>query len=167
MSPKIYGPHIAMLFGRREVRDQMTSLGHYFHGAATLEDMLGLAGSSYELTASIPKVLEYIGPDPAAKWAGIAAHEEKLQSIILDYLHSKGEITVYGEPSASASLRVPVISFNVAGRAPGDIVDQLQGRSDFGFKSGHFYSKRLTNEVLGLGDDGVVRVSLVHYNTGK
>jgi len=34
-----------------------------------------------------------------------------------------------------------------------------------GFRWGHFYSKRLVDEVLKLKGDGVVRVSMVHYNT--
>lgn len=37
--------------------------------------------------------------------------------------------------------------------------------SDFGFRWGHFYSKTLCEELLGLGSDGVVRVSMAHYNT--
>ena len=164
---KVYGPHISMLYGNRVIHDEITSLGHYFKPAATLEDKLGLAGSNYECTQSIPKVLEYLGPDPAKSWAEISAHEEKLQSIILAYLNSNKNITVYGEKDSSSALRVPVISFGVAGKEPKTVVDAIQGRTDFGFKSGHFYSKRLTDHVLGLTDDAVIRVSLVHYNTGK
>ncbi|MCJ1476669.1 hypothetical protein MMC13_005337 [Lambiella insularis] len=162
---KVYGPHISMLYGRRGIVPQINSLGHYFKASDTLEDKLGLAGSNYELTASIPKVLDYFGPDPAVTWAGIAAHEERLQGIILEYLNSRKDITVYGETSPSAELRVPVVSFTVSGRESQSVVEAVQRRSDFGFKYGHFYSKRLLDEILGLGEEGVVRVSLVHYNT--
>ncbi|MCJ1483881.1 hypothetical protein MMC06_004049 [Schaereria dolodes] len=162
---KVYGPHISMLFGRREIHDQIRSLGHYFNPSDTLEQKLGLAGSNYELTQSIPKVLDYFGADPAKTWAGITSHEEKLQSIILDYLKSNEIITVHGEKSASSKLRVPVISFTVAGRSSKSVVDAIQDSSNFGFKCGHFYSVRLIDEVLGLTSDGVIRVSLVHYNT--
>lgn len=156
-----------MLYARRSIHPQIGSLGHYFNPSDTLEHKLGLAGSNYELTQSIPKVLDYFGPDPARIWAEISAHEEKLQSIILSYLNSNEKITIYGETSASSKLRVPVISFTVAGRGSKSIVDAVQGQSSFGFKYGHFYSKRLIDEVLGLEGDGVVRVSMVHYNTGK
>lgn len=51
------------------------------------------------------------------------------------------------------------------------MVEGIEARSNFGCRWGHFYSKRLVDEVLGLGEekggDGVVRVSMVHYNTGK
>ena len=156
-----------MLYACRSIHAQIGSLGHYFNPSDTLEQKLGLAGSNYELTQSIPKVLDYFGPDPARTWAEISAHEEKLQSIILSYLNLNDKITVFGETSANSKLRVPVISFTVAGRSSKNIVDTVQGRSSFGFKYGHFYSKRLIDEVLDLEGDGVVRVSMVHYNTGR
>ena len=62
---------------------------------------------------------------------------------------------------------MPVISFTVRGRGSKSIVEGVEKRSNFGCRWGHFYSKRLVEEVLGLGKEGVVRVSLVHYNTGE
>jgi len=59
-----------------------------------------------------------------------------------------------------------VISFKSKKMGSKEMVQKaLDLDSRFGFKYGHFYSKRLINEVLGLDDDGIVRVSLVHYNT--
>jgi selenocysteine lyase/cysteine desulfurase len=59
-----------------------------------------------------------------------------------------------------------VLSFVVKGRSSEGIVTAVEQSSNYGIRSGHFYSKRLCNDVLGLdGDDGVVRVSLLHYNT--
>lgn len=61
-----------------------------------------------------------------------------------------------------------MISFLVKGRSSKDIVDAIEARSDFGCRWGAFYSNRLAEQVLGLDPvDGVVRVSLLHYNTGK
>ena len=65
-------------------------------------------------------------------------------------------------------MRVPVISFTVRGRGSRGVVEGVEKRSGFGLRWGHFYSKRLVEEVLGVeGGEGVVRVSLVHYNTGE
>lgn len=36
---------------------------------------------------------------------------------------------------------------------------------EVGIRWGMFYSNRLCGETLGLGGEGVVRVSLVHYNS--
>ena len=83
------------------------------------------------------------------------------------YLRERGDVTVGGVREGSRKLRVPVISFTVEGRGSREIVEKIEGRSNFGCRWGHFYSKRLVEEVLGLGHEGVVRVSLVHYNTGE
>lgn len=100
-------------------------------------------------------------------WEGIAVHEEHLQRILLDYLRSKtGQITIYGCEDADREKRVPVVSFTVRGWSSRDIVERIEARSNFGCRWGHFYSKRMVDDLLGLGScDGVVRVSMVHYNT--
>jgi selenocysteine lyase/cysteine desulfurase len=72
---------------------------------------------------------------------------------------------VIGSTSADSAVRVPTISFVVEGRNSREIVEQADKISNFGFRWGHFYSKRLCDEVLGLAPEGVVRVSMVHYNT--
>lgn len=94
-------------------------------------------------------------------------HEEKLQAILLDYLRKRNDIiTIHGEQSADRLKRVPVVSFSVKGKSSKDIVEMIEAKSNFGCRSGHFYSKRMVDDLLGLGDcDGVVRVSMVHYNT--
>ncbi|KAK6003197.1 hypothetical protein QM012_001042 [Aureobasidium pullulans] len=160
---KVYGPHIAMLYAKQSGQSKLQSLGHYFKGSASLEDKLGLAAANYELTASIPKVCEYLSQIP---WQAIASHEEKLQAILIDYLNSRSDVKIWGEPVADAAKRVPVISWTVNRRSSKDIVEAVEAQSDFGFRWGAFYSNRLVQEVMGLDPvDGVVRVSLVHYNT--
>jgi hypothetical protein len=50
----------------------------------------------------------------------------------------------------------------------GELVEAVERETGFGFRWGSFYSVRLAEEVLGVEPvDGVVRVSMVHYNTGK
>jgi selenocysteine lyase/cysteine desulfurase len=130
---------------------------------------LNLASASYEATQGIPAVLEYLGPNPSATWDKIASHEEKLQAILLDYLRSEDRITIYGEPSASKELRVPVISFTVQGIKSSKVIEVVELRTRFCFRHGHMYSHRLLNDIVGLEDveDGVVRISMLHYNTGE
>ncbi|KAL8998619.1 MAG: hypothetical protein Q9169_002370 [Polycauliona sp. 2 TL-2023] len=168
---KVYGPHIAVLYASSSAQASIESLGHYFHTPAnTLAIKLGLAASSYELVSTIPTLLAYFGPDPQARgksWAAIAAHEESLSKILLDYLNAWEDVTVYSERSPKKELRVPVISFSVRGRNSREIVEAVDGVSRFGIRWGHFYSKRLVEGVLGRGEDGVVRVSMVHYNTDE
>lgn len=164
---KVYGPHISMLYVSSKAQEEMTSLGHFFNPNKTLENKLGLAGSSYELVASIPAVVEYLSPASGkSKWAGIVEQEGLLQKTLLEYLNARGDVTVYGETSDDVKLRVPTISFSVKGWGSQELVETVERDTEFGFRFGNFYSVRLVDQVLGLDKrDGVVRVSMVHYNT--
>lgn len=175
---KVYGPHIAQLYASPKALQKVESLGHFFNPDATLADKLGLAASSYELVAAIPAVVNYFHDTPGGLdlfWNQIKDHEEQLQKILLEYLNTNPAITILGEPTSDPALRVATISFIVMGRSSREIVEAVDRHGDrskdggkqFGIRWGHFYSKRLCEEVLGLGKDGdgVVRVSMVHYNT--
>ncbi|KAK7548798.1 pyridoxal phosphate-dependent transferase [Phyllosticta citricarpa] len=160
---KVYGPHVSLLYGRRAAHEaSVRSLGHFFNPSQTLEQKLSLAASNYELTASIPVVVDYMEQVGEA----IAAHEQRLQSILLDYLRSKPDVfTIFGVPDADRAKRVPTVSWGVKGKSAKDVVEAVEKASDFAFRWGHFYSKRLVDDVLQAGEHGVVRFSMVHYNT--
>lgn len=162
---KVYGPHCAMLYVSDRARSEIETLGHYFKSRQTLEEMLGLAAGSYEAVQAVPKIIEYLNQ---IGWNAISKQEEHIQEVLLKYLRSKGDIIkIYGEPSSDRKLRVPVISFRVKGQSSLGLIDAIEARSNFGCRNGHFYSKRLCEEVLQIpdADDGVVRCSLLHYNT--
>ncbi|KAL7803602.1 selenocysteine lyase [Trichoderma aethiopicum] len=159
---KVYGPHVSMLYGSWSAQTQLRSLGHFFNPSASLEDKLGLAGGSYELVQSIPRVVEYLN----GKWGSIISHEGRLQGELLRYLKMRaGEFTVYGEPEEDTSLRVATVSFSVDGWDSQAVVETVEKKTNYAFRWGTFYSDRLVRETLGLGKHGVVRVSMVHYNT--
>ncbi|KAE8357248.1 pyridoxal phosphate-dependent transferase [Aspergillus caelatus] len=164
---KVYGPHIAQLYASPRIHDQIDTLGHFFKGTETLDLKLNLASANYEHVQSIPRVVEYFEPDVSASWEKVAAQEERLQQIILDFLNGNDRVTVYGERSADRNLRVPVISFTVRGTKSQRLVEEVEKRSAYGFRSGHMYSHRLIKDIIGLEDveDGVVRISMLHYNT--
>ena len=165
---KVFGPHIAMLYASNTAQEKMGSLGHYFHDPKEgLGAKLNLAASSYELVATVPEIIAYIGVPPNHKktWKEIAEHEERLSKILLDYLHGRKDVTIHGSASHSRDQRVSVISFTTAGKSSRAVVEAVDTQSVYGIRWGHFYSKRLVEEVLGLDEDGVVRVSMVHYNT--
>ncbi|KAF2748236.1 PLP-dependent transferase [Sporormia fimetaria CBS 119925] len=159
---KVYGPHISMLYASASAQDKITPLNHYFNPTDSLSDKLGLAGDCYEAVQSLPHIVEYlaqIGSD------AISSHEGALQKILLDFLNKRDDITVHGSTSSDVGVRVPTVSFTVKGKGSRQLVEEAEKLGNFGFRWGHFYSKRLCDEVLGLGEDGVVRVSMVHYNT--
>lgn len=156
-----------MLFGSRKAQGQLQSLGHYFNPSGSLMDKLELAAASYELTQSLMPLVAYFGQDPKKTWVGIARHEEVLQKTLLGYLNSRPDIVIRGETSSKAAVRLPTISFTVKGQSSRSVVEAIEAQSNIGIRWGHFFSKRLAEKILGLDDDGVVRVSLVHYNNGR
>lgn len=164
---KLYGPHVATLYASPSTAQKhLRTLGHFFKPTDSLENLLGLAAANYELTASIPHVCKYLESVP---WDEISKYEELLQRVLIDYLLSRPEMfQIIGEPTAESEKRVPVISFVVKGRTSKSVVEGIEKRSDYGIRWGAMYSNRLVEKVLGLDPvDGVVRVSLLHYNTSK
>jgi len=157
----VYGPHIAVLYASNAAQDHVRPLSHFFNPTKTLEDKLGFAGSNYECVQAIPQIVKYLD----GAWDVIAEHEGKLQKILLDFLNSRPDITVVGSTSADSKERVPTVSFTVKSVNSKQLIAQAEKISNYGFRWGHFYSKRLCDEVLGLEPEGVVRVSMVHYNT--
>ncbi|MBI1985273.1 MAG: aminotransferase class V-fold PLP-dependent enzyme, partial [Rhodospirillales bacterium] len=74
-------------------------------------------------------------------------------------------VRLLGRRSGKAAERAPTFSFTVEGRRSAEIPPLLES-AKVAIRNGHFYAKRLI-EALGIADagDGVVRVSMVHYNT--
>ena len=162
---KVFGPHLGVLYASWRAMPFMKSLGHFFHPANTLEGKLGLAGGSYELVQSLPHVLTYL---TAERRQTIETQEAALTSKLLDYLER--EATVYGKSRAElenpTTERLSTISFSVPGWNPRALVETLEEKTMFGLKWGDFYCPRLVRDLLGCGPEGVVRISLLHYNTG-
>ncbi|KAF2434053.1 PLP-dependent transferase [Tothia fuscella] len=163
---KCYGPHFSMLFASRVAQEQVGSLGMYFNPKESLGNKLALAGESYEFVQCLPRILEYLGgEDKGGFFEGVEAHEQALQKILLDFLNARDDVTIYGEKGYDSKIRVPTISFLIKGWGSRELVETVEKISPFGFRWGHFYSKRLCDEILQVGEEGVVRVSMVHYNT--
>ncbi|KAI8809959.1 pyridoxal phosphate-dependent transferase [Cladochytrium replicatum] len=110
----------------------------------------------------------------------IAPHEERLAQTVVSYLLSKPEwYEIVGRKEWSSDRRVPTVSFYIVKGAGAvhtgerkaktvkseDLVLKVDSTERYGIRWGHFYAYRLVNQALNLGDDGIIRVSLVHYNT--
>ncbi|MEP6567275.1 MAG: aminotransferase class V-fold PLP-dependent enzyme, partial [Mesorhizobium sp.] len=96
-------------------------------------------------------------------FAQIAAHETEIGERLLSWLRMRNGVRIFGHRTSEASLRVPTISFTVDGRSPQEIVAKIDD-ARIGVRHGDFHSRRLA-ETLGLAPAGVIRASLVHYNT--
>ena len=174
---KTYGPHVGLMYTRGSVLERMTNQGHYFKEGHP-EGYLTPAGPDHAMIGAAAGVADYY--DVVAAAHGIdapgrldrarvlfdlfGAHEEALMAPILDLLATKDDVTLVGAPSADHSVRAPTISFHTPKRSSASVYDALLA-AHISCGHGNFYAQRLL-EALGLDiDDGVVRLSAVHYNT--
>ncbi len=177
---KTYGPHLAMMYGKYNLLLKLDSINHYFIGKKDVPYKLQPGNYNFELTYGLLGIVEYYldlsdhhfsektafanNKKLDKAFEIIASYEEALAGILLDYLNSIPEIRIIGIPKADASQRVPTISFIHEKLKSDEIVEKVD---DFriGIRFGDFYAKKLI-ETLDLEEkNGVVRVSLVHYNT--
>jgi selenocysteine lyase/cysteine desulfurase len=73
--------------------------------------------------------------------------------------------TIYGiDSEARIHERVPTICFNIPNVLP-QTVTETMARAGIGIRDGHMYAPRLMQRMGLAKETGMVRVSLVHYNT--
>lgn len=175
---KVYGPHHAVLYGRYDDLLALPGCNHDFIAEDDIPYKFQPGNVNYELSYSAIAIKDYIvdlaQPDGTAATDDrqslargfdlIAGHEETLSRRLLDYLQSVPDVRIYGELDAEASLRVPTVSFTLGEQNSAAIVEQID-RFDIGIRFGDFYATRLVNALGLAGQNGVVRVSMAHYNT--
>ena len=169
---KTYGPHLAVMYGKHDKLLELDGLYHYFYGRDKVPAKLEPGNASYEMSWGAAGIVDYLealgggGGRPALDraFADIATHEAALAERLLGFLRARNDIRIIGDRSADPAIRVPTIAFKVAGRDSAAIVAQVD-HDPIGIRYGDFHSRRLV-ENLGLAEgNGVVRASMVHYNT--
>jgi cysteine desulfurase family protein (TIGR01976 family) len=167
---KVYGPHVAALVAPLEQLEALGNINHEFLANQT-PYKLQPGNVCYELVAALPELLAYfqelggggVGTLSRA-FAAMARHEAALADRLLGHLATRRDVRVLGELSAAHERRVPTVSFVPSAKRPEEVVRAVDARG-IGIRHGDFYARRLV-DALGLGGSGgVVRVSMVHYNT--
>ncbi|HJO71717.1 MAG TPA: cysteine desulfurase-like protein [Rhodospirillales bacterium] len=182
LSPyKLYGPHLGVLYGKRQHLLRARGQNHYFIGEDDIPLKLNPGGPNHELTAALVGTADYFEAmhghhfeDRAnsfhervrAVYGLFAAYEEELAAPFVEFLSAKPGVRLIGRPTANPAERAPTFSFVVEGRRSTD-TPALVEPSKVAIRSGHFYAHRLINDLGIDPDDGVVRVSMVHYNTAR
>lgn len=170
---KTYGPHFAVMYGKYEKLLELDGLYHYFYGREKVPMKLEPGNTNYELAWGSAGIVDYIDAlggstgDRAAidrAFDKIASHETLLGEKLLTYLRDRNDVRIVGRRDSATEHRVPTIAFKVDGRDSAEIVRSTEA-DRIGIRFGDFHSRRLI-EHLGLANgSGVVRVSMVHYNT--
>ncbi len=175
---KVFGPHLGMLYGRRDLLLRARGRNHFFVPEHEIPGKLEPGSVPHELAAALPAIPEYLlaldghlhpgaaAPEPARLervFGDIAAHEAALVAPLLDFLRSRRGVRILGRAAADAD-RAPTVSFVAEGRDSGGIPALLDAER-IAVRYGHFYAHRAI-EALGLHRcNGVVRASMVHTNT--
>ncbi|EJF57324.1 PLP-dependent transferase [Dichomitus squalens LYAD-421 SS1] len=174
---KVYGPHISVLYARRaSLVSSLSSLGHHFLRVHDKPYKLQPGGPGYELPWGCTPVVPYLKsltPSGTLEdaWLAVARQEQTLLKDLLGYLRSKYErgVRIVGD-EREGETRVPTVSFVVAGERPiksKDVVAFFDKKPNVGIRYGHFYAYTLVDTLQPKldADDGIIRISLVHYNT--
>jgi cysteine desulfurase family protein (TIGR01976 family) len=174
---KVFGPHQALLFGKRRHLLDLANINHVFIAQDAVPYKLQPGSVTYELAWSIPAIVEYLAelggpgrPEDTVRdrleraFAAIALHEEQLVAPLLAYLAGKPGVRILGVPAADRARRIATVSFAVAGRDASEIPLHLDPYR-IGVRYGDFHSRRLIQALSLAERQGVVRVSMAHYNT--
>jgi cysteine desulfurase family protein (TIGR01976 family) len=175
---KIFAPHMGFAWCRAEAINRLPTFREDFIPDVT-PDKLEAGTYVYENVAGMEAVVLYLerlgrrmgaAEDSSrtmrlrAAMEAIAAYERTLSGALLDAVSSIDGASVHGVTDRSRlDDRVPTVAFSVKGMSATAIATEL-AKHGIGARSGHMYAPRLMAR-LGQPPGGVVRVSLVHYNT--
>jgi cysteine desulfurase family protein (TIGR01976 family) len=176
---KVFGPHYAVLWVKRDVLLSLPSLNHSFVGPDVIPYKLQLGNVNYELSYGCAGIVDYLtevgtalgaaGDDRSrmqVAFDAFARHEDALAEQVLGWLRDRRGVRIIGLPSVTGAERVPTLSFVAEGQRSEAIVSRVDAHG-IGIRFGDFYARRLI-EALGLQTHGgVVRISIAHYNTAE
>ena len=175
---KTFGPHLALLYGKKELLEETKNLNHEFlskeipltlnPGGPNHEELACLSGLTdyyedlYNHHFSNQKLNLYEKAKEIFKL--VYSHEEQLMEKLLSFLKSKNNVKLIGKSTHLRNERMPTVSFTVMDKSSLSIA-QAAGKNGIGIRNGDFYAWRC---LKGLGidtNDGVIRISMVHYNS--
>ncbi len=179
---KVFAPHMGFMWGRLDLLYKLPTFREDFipdappgkieAGTFIYENVAGMgAAVTYLETLGNSLAIEEAAPKPASRRDSIAhamksirEYEATLSREMLEALHAAGAI-IYGvDDPARLAERVPTFCFNLPNIAPA-LVTQTMSDRGIGIRDGHMYAPRLMKQLGVSLDTGVVRASILHYNT--
>lgn len=170
---KTYGPHYAVMYGKYDHLLELDGLYHYFYGKEKVPGKLEPGNPSYECAYSTVAIRDYLaglgaGADARQRlvsgYAAITAQEDALVDRLLSWLTSRNDCRVIGATRNQGSRRIPTVAFRFEGRDSAAVARAMDGHR-IAIRHGDFHSRRLVEDIGQMADGGLLRVSMVHYNT--
>jgi cysteine desulfurase family protein (TIGR01976 family) len=177
---KFFGPHMGVLYGKRE---HLKRLQPYKVRANTdaVPQRWEWGTLNHECIAGITACVEYLAElgrraNPAAStrraallaaYSAIQEHERGLvQRLIRGLLPIPG-LRLYGISDPDRfDQRCPTVALRIAGHTPLELATKL-GECGFFTWDGNYYALNLTERLDVEKDGGFLRIGLVHYNTAE
>lgn len=172
---KVYGPHLGVMYVRDKLNGDLPFQGHFFN-AAKPGYRLTPAGPDHAQIAAVNGVVDYMeavhdrhgdSQTPVTEKAATVRklfrdHESRLLQPFVDFLGNHPAIRMFGQTRAEA--RAPTVAFSAANRSSADLAARL-AEQKLGVGVGNFYAYRLVKALGYDPDDGLLRVSFVHYTS--
>ena len=175
---KLYGPHLGVIYGKREHLVRLKGQNHFFFDENQLPAKFLVGGYQHELVASLAGISSYFKDvhlqcfgshkstreSYASVFELIQRHEQFISEPLVDFLLNHPRVRLFGRTEGSMLYRVPVFSFVVHGENSSALSRKL-GEKGIGVNAGDFYARRCIEALGAKAYGGVVRISLVHYNS--
>ena len=175
---KTYGPHLGLLYGKKEILNQLPNQNHEFL-EGDVPYTLNPGGPNHEELSCLVGIYEYFNDlynhhfplenNNLRKKIEminelISKHEENIANPLLEYINSRDDIKLIGKKIIKDKNRAPTIAFtskNISSK----LLSKNLVKNGIATRNDNFYAWRCL-KALGINtDDGVVRTSMVHYNT--
>jgi cysteine desulfurase family protein (TIGR01976 family) len=177
-SYKFFGPHMGILYGKRE---HLQRLQPYKLRANTnaVPNRWEWGTLNHECIAGIAACVEYLADlgrqvDPSvstrraallAAYSAIQQHERGLVEMLIGGLLALPGLKFYGiSDVAKLDRRCPTVAVRITGHTPLDLATRLGERGIFTW-DGNYYALNLTERLDVEKDGGFLRIGLAHYNT--
>ena len=176
---KTYGPHLALLYGKEEILKTLPNQNHEFLNKE-IPYTLNPGGPNHEELVSLIGIYEYFESlykhhfddndiicDKIKKINNlISKHEEEIANPLLQYIDNRKDLKLIGKNRITNKNRAPTISFISKNNSSKDLSNFLVANK-IATRNDNFYAWRCL-KALGIDtNDGVVRISMTHYNTKK
>ena len=177
---KTYGPHLALLYGKKQILDRLPNQNHEFL-EGNVPYTLNPGGPNHEELACLVGIAEYFDDlykhhfqeNNICRFKKIdkinfliAKHEEKIANRFLEFIESEKKIKLLGKNKVENRNRAPTISFTIENISSQKVSEALVNQG-IALRNDNFYAWRCL-QALGIDTkDGVVRASMVHYNNSE
>ena len=177
---KTYGPHLALLYGKEDILKKLPNQNHQFlegsypytinPGGPNHEELVSLIGI-YEYMMALHKH-HFNNEDLSIREKItqvnhlISKHEEEVANPILDFISSREDLKLIGKNKITKKNRAPTISI-INKKMSSKQMSKILVDNNIATRNDNFYAWRCLKALNINTDDGLVRLSLTHYNDTK